>query len=79
MKLIVGNKYRVAEGSGCDSGRVGKLCSASFFNKKFIQENELGRYWEFDPKKECILWDEEKEEYFTMFKNRLVSDIGNKE
>lgn len=66
-KFTIGSAWIVSEGSGLDSRRVGEV--REYSRKKYWEIP--GVYKEFDPKREVFLFDPEKTEFFTMFKNRL--------
>lgn len=70
MKIILGKKYCVTDGSGVDSNRIGVVISPNH-SYKFFKEIEPGRYKSFDYRREALLIDEQGL-YFTMFKNRLI-------
>ena len=74
VKLIVGHRYKVSEGSGLDSNRVGRMCNAKYYTQWF--QLEPGRYKDFDSKREVLLLDD-NDTYFTMFKDRLVEVEGD--
>jgi len=71
----VGKRYQVCEGSGLDSGRVGRVTSMAGLSWAFFKRIEPGRYWDFNPAKEALLIDDDNK-YFTMFKTRLDAVDG---
>jgi hypothetical protein len=75
-KIHRGHLYQVCEGSGIDSRRIGLMVDYRRFSQSWIQANEPGRYKPFNPKIEALLLDEYKNQYFTMFKNRLIPVDG---
>lgn len=70
-RIYYGQRYKVCEGSGLDSGREGIAMNPAAYSQTFIQKNEPGRYKPFDRSREAILRDDDGR-IFTMFKSRLM-------
>jgi hypothetical protein len=66
-RLHIGDKVQVIEGSGLDSNRTGYIVTINYKHIASIPE----LYKPFDSKREVLIQDA-NDNYFTMFKNRLI-------
>lgn len=80
MRIKVGDRVRVSDGSGCDSRRIGTVISRETFNK-LIKTNSrgvpeiIGHYKTINWNREvAIEYDDKGSDggINTMFKNRLI-------
>lgn len=67
MKYTIGARFQVCEGSGIDSGRVGKVASRHPHVMRSLHPS-YGK----PGKDEVVLADVSTGEYFSMFKSRLI-------
>lgn len=69
-----GKCYKVVEGSGGDSGRIGIAIhpDPQLTSERFLKHIDPGRYKPWDRKREVILTDIKTYTFFVMLKERLV-------